>query len=132
MADDRRAMIILIIGIACLLGAVLLVIVDHYKVRHSLERMKRMLEAAIDGTFRESVFSESLYSALESRMAEYLGTLEISARKTAEEKERIKTMIADISHQTKTPLANIMLYTELLQEQMQSESDENRENLELL
>lgn len=132
MADDRRAMIILIIGIACLLGAVLLVIVDHYKVRHSLERMKRMLEAAIDGTFRESVFSESLYSALESRMAEYLGTLEISARKTAEEKERIKTIIADISHQTKTPLANIMLYTELLQEQLQSESDENRENLELL
>lgn len=132
MADDRRAMIILIIGIACLLGAVLLVIVDHYKVRHSLERMKRMLEAAIDGTFQESVFSESLYSALESRMAEYLGTLEISARKTAEEKERIKTIIADISHQTKTPLANIMLYTELLQEQLQSESDENRENLELL
>ena len=132
MADDRQAMIILITGIACLLGAVILVIVDHYKVRHSLERMKRMLEAAIDGTFQESVFSESLYSALESRMAEYLSALEISARKTAEEKERIKTMIADISHQTKTPLANIMLYTELLQEQMQSESDDNREKLELL
>ena len=57
MADDRQAMIILITGIACLLGAVILVIVDHYKVRHSLERMKRMLEAAIDGTFQESVFS---------------------------------------------------------------------------
>lgn len=132
MADDRLAMSILITGILCLLGAVLLVTVDYYKRRRSLERLNRMLEAAMDGTFRESVFDESLYSALENRMAEYLSASEISARRTAQEKDRIKTMIADISHQTKTPLANILLYTELLQEQMQSGSDENRENLELL
>lgn len=132
MTDDGHAMIILITGIFCLFCAVVLVIVDHYKVRRSLERMKRMLNAAIEGTFRESVFDESLYSALESRLAEYLSASEISARRTAEEKERIKTMIADISHQTRTPLANILLYAELLQEQIQSESDESRENLELL
>lgn len=132
MTDDGHAMIILITGIFCLFCAVVLVIVDHYKVRRSLERMKRMLDAAIEGTFRESVFDESLYSALESRLAEYLSASEISARRTAEEKERIKTMIADISHQTRTPLANILLYAELLQEQIQSESDESRENLELL
>lgn len=132
MTDDRLAMSILITGILCLLGAVLLVTVDYYKRRRSLERLNRMLDAAMDGTFRESVFDESLYSALENRMAEYLSASEISARRTAQEKDRIKTMIADISHQTKTPLANILLYTELLQEQMQSGSDENRENLELL
>lgn len=132
MTDDGHAMIILIMGIFCLFCAAVLVIVDHYKVRRSLERMKRMLDAAIDGTFRERVFDESLYSALESRLAEYLSASEISARRTAEEKERIKTMIADISHQTRTPLANILLYAELLQEQIQSESDESRENLELL
>ena len=57
---------------------------------------------------------------MESRLAKYLGASEVSARKTAEEKDRIKTMIADISHQTKTPLANILLYTELLQEQEQT------------
>ena len=132
MTDDGHAMIILITGIFCLFCAVVLVIVDHYKVRRSLERMKRMLDAAIEGTFRESVFDESLYSALESRLTEYLSASEISARRTAEEKERIKTMIADISHQTRTPLANILLYAELLQEQIQSGSDESRENLELL
>jgi len=125
-------MSILMTGILCLLGAVLLVTVDYYKRRRSLERLNRMLDAAMDGTFRESIFDESLYSALENRMAEYLSASEISARRTAQEKDRIKTMIADISHQTKTPLANILLYTELLQEQMQSGSDENRENLELL
>lgn len=130
MADNRQATVILITGLCCLLCGVVLMFVSRYKTRRSLERMKRMLEAAMDGTFRESVFDESLYSALESSLAEYLSASEISARKTAEEKERIKTMIGDISHQTKTPLANILLYTELLQEQMQSA--ESRESLELL
>ena len=88
MVDDRLAMSILITGILCLLGAVLLVIVDYYKRRRSLERLNRMLDAAMDGTFRESVFDESLYSALENRMAEYLSASEISARRTAQEKDR--------------------------------------------
>ena len=49
MADDRLAMSILMTGILCLLGAVLLVTVDYYKRRRSLERLNRMLDAAMDG-----------------------------------------------------------------------------------
>ncbi len=49
---------------------------------------------------------------------------------TAEEKDRIKALIADISHQTKTPIANILIYTELLKEQ--ELTDEARQNVELL
>ena len=33
------------------------------------------------------------------------------------EKDKIKQMISDISHQTKTPIANLMLYSELLSEE---------------
>ena len=33
------------------------------------------------------------------------------------EREKIKELIADISHQTRTPLSNILLYTELLEEE---------------
>ena len=94
--------------------AVVLVAYDHFRIRRILYRMQHMLDTAIDGTFQENIFDESLYSATESRLAKYLGASEISARKTVEEKDRIKTLIADISHQTKTPLANILLYTELL------------------
>ena len=35
----------------------------------------------------------------------------------AQEKDKIKTLIADISHQTKTPIANLLLYSELLMEE---------------
>ena len=110
--------------------AVVLVAYDHFRIRRILYRMQHMLDTAIDGTFQENIFDESLYSATESRLAKYLGASEISARKTVEEKDRIKTLIADISHQTKTPLANILLYTELLQER--EKTAEGRENLDLL
>ena len=43
-------------------------------------------------------------------------TSEISAERVKNEKEKIKTLISDISHQTKTPIANIQLYSELLDE----------------
>ena len=127
---DRVAITMFMTGGVCLICAVILVIYDHFKTKRLLYRIQHMLDAAMEGTFRENIFDESLYSATENRLAKYLEASEISARKTAEEKEQIKTMIADISHQTKTPLANILLYTELLQEQEQSV--EGRENLGLL
>ena len=42
--------------------------------------------------------------------------LELQAQ-LQEEKNKIKSLIADISHQTKTPIANLMLYSELLSEE---------------
>lgn len=130
MLSDREVRIIFVAGIICLICAAGLVIYDHIKTKRILYRIQRMLDAAIEGTFQESAFDESLYSATENKLGKYLSASEISARKTAEEKDRIKTMIADISHQTKTPLANILLYTELLKEQEQPA--ENQESLELL
>lgn len=124
------AITMFITGGICLVFAVILVIYDHFKTRRILYRMHRMLDAVIEGNFQENIFDESLYSSVENRLAKYLQASEISARKTAEERDRIKTMIADISHQTKTPLANILLYAELLSEQEQTA--QSRENLELL
>ena len=82
-----------------------------------MRELERMLDAAMAGTFLEQDFDESLLSAVESRFAHYLAANAVSAQKLQEEKDKIKTLIADISHQTKTPVANILLYTQLLSEQ---------------
>ena len=42
---------------------------------------------------------------------------ETAGKNLAEEKDAIKTLIGDISHQTKTPIANLLLYAQLLEEQ---------------
>lgn len=55
-------------------------------------------------------------SSLETRFAHYLSASVVSARNVELEKDKIKSLIADISHQTKTPIANLLLYSELLLE----------------
>lgn len=76
-----------------------------------------MVDAAIQGTFTESSFDESLLSAVESKLAHYLAASTVSAKNVQQEKEQLKALIGDISHQVKTPTANILLYTQLLSEQ---------------
>ena len=90
---------------------------SRWHAKHILKNLNCMLDAAIAGTFMERDFDESLLSAVESRFAHYLAANAVSAQKRQEEKNNIKTLIADISHQTKTPAANILLYTQLLSEQ---------------
>lgn len=89
----------------------------RWRTKRLLRRLNRMLDAAVRGEFREEVFDESLLSAVETKLAHYLSASAVSARNLRKEKDRIKTLIADISHQTKTPLANVLLYTQLLEEQ---------------
>ena len=89
----------------------------RHRTTRIMKNLNRMLDTAMTGNFIEQDFDESLLSAVEARFAHYLAANAISAQKLQEEKDKIKTLIADISHQTKTPVANILLYTQLLAEQ---------------
>lgn len=107
---------LIVIGILCILGSFLSAVLMNRKQRGITERLGKMLEAAEAGRFQESGFDETVCSALESEMADYLNASEKSMNAAAAEKKKIKTLIADISHQTKTPIANLLLYTELPEE----------------
>ena len=82
-----------------------------------LARLDQMLEDGIRGTFSESDYDETKLSQLESKWLRYLTASKLSYQKTKQEREKLKELVSDISHQTKTPLSNILLYTQLLQEQ---------------
>lgn len=85
--------------------------------RRTVRRLDRMLSTAIDGGFGEESFDESAPSALESRMARFLNGSARSLRGVQRQRESIQRMLSDISHQTKTPLANLKLYSSLLMEE---------------
>ena len=97
----------------------------------TFERLNDMIDSASEGTFRASVFDESELSALENRFGNFLDSTLTSKAGMQEEKDRIKEMISDISHQTKTPIANLLLHSELLGED-ESISPESRESLEII
>lgn len=110
---------LLIITIGSLISsAVLLVLLLACRVRErrTMERLREMLEAALEGTFSQKDYDETYLSALETQMVQYLSKTESAVKKMNQHQEKISTLISDISHQTKTPLSNVSLYTELLLE----------------
>lgn len=94
-----------------------------FRTTRTLDKLDEMLTKAINGTFTEEEYNETKLSRLESKWKQYFAMSGMSLERTRAERENIKSMISDIFHQMKTPLANIMLYTELLQEQMQGEQE---------
>lgn len=89
----------------------------------TLKRLDEMLTDAINGTFEESRYDETELSRLESRWKQYLTTSKMSMEKTGKERENMKALVSDISHQTKTPLSNIFLYAQLLEEKAENEEE---------
>ena len=94
-----------------------------FRTTRTLRRLDEMLTKAINGTFTEEAYNETELSRLESKWKQYFTMSGMSMERTKTERENIKSMISDISHQMKTPLANIMLYSELLQEQTEGEQE---------
>lgn len=105
-----------VLGIMAL-AALLLGLWFWLDARRTVRRLDRMLSTAIDGGFGEESFDESAPSALESRMARFLNGSARSLRGVQRQRESIQRMLSDISHQTKTPLANLRLYSSLLMEE---------------
>lgn len=87
----------------------------HVRIRE-YDRINQMLDEAIAGNFCESDYDEGELSKLESKWMRYLTSAKMSADKVEEERAKLKELVTDISHQTRMPLANILLYGELLGE----------------
>ena len=100
-----------------LAAAVAVVLLARWWSARLIRRLDAMLTAAMEGDFAETSFDESRLSALESRMARYLAASTLSAQNLQAQKDQISALISDISHQTRTPVANLQLYAQLLEEQ---------------
>lgn len=95
-----------------------------FKTNQTLDRINKMIDNAVDGKSITDTFDESKLSALETKFSNYLTANGTSKKQLQEEKEKINTFISDISHQTKTPMANILLYSQLLGESNLSEKSQ--------
>ena len=110
-------LILVVTALICIVTAVTAIIIYRWRTVKIIRSLDKMIDKAINGTFTEENIDESMLSSVEAKLAGYLSASELSAKNVAAEKERIKELISDISHQTKTPIANILLYTDLLKEQ---------------
>lgn len=88
-----------------------------FNVKKIMQRLDRMVNHAINGGTIETEFDETKMSAIETKLNRFLLMTKTKQEQIEEEKRKIKELISDISHQTKTPIANLMLYSSLLSEQ---------------
>ena len=93
----------------------------------TINRLDRMLDAALTGDFRESDYDETKLSRLETKWKRFLTASSLSRDALTREKENVKSLVSDISHQTKTPMTNIRLYVSLLEELLLTETGMTRQ-----
>ena len=79
-----------------------------------------MLESILEGDpILVSDLKEGEVSALSGKIRKIQEMQEMSVSQAEEEKEQVKSLISNMSHQLKTPLANIRMYEEILREENQ-------------
>lgn len=88
-----------------------------YRRERLYREMDRMLDEILDGRpMEENDLLENELSALAGKAKRVQEKLEIEIGRAEKEKEQVKALISNMSHQLKTPLANILMYGELLEE----------------
>lgn len=106
--------------VSVLLGFACIGIVVYFvrRERRLLERLQNMLDNAKLGIFEDKDFDESGISKLENSMWSYICDNKMSYMKLLQQKESLQKLVSDISHQTVTPVSNVILYTQLLEEEL--------------
>lgn len=103
--------------IILLLDVVILVLArDGRNKKKEMEVLLQRLDDALEGGEGAYAYDESMDSAIADRLNKLLRSSSMGKERAYQDRDRIKSLISDISHQIRTPLSNIMLYTGLLQE----------------
>ena len=121
---------IVVLALISIIVAFIVVLTNHVRTKRTMDTLEKMIDSAADGEYSETKFDESRLSALETKFSNYLSSSNTSSKNIMKEKEKIKTLISDISHQTKTPISNLILYSELIEEGDLSE--DMRSNVEAI
>ncbi len=94
-----------------------------------VDRLDKMLDEAMNGEFKESSYDETKLSRLESKWKQFLGNSFVLKENLERERDSVKSLVSDISHQTKTPMTNIKMYSQLLEENLESGNIEQNKQL---
>ncbi len=128
MENLKTEMSLFILGIGLLLCFIALVlfgnvIVQRKKQRCDMELLLQRLDDALLQKRQSMVYDETLDSAISERLNKLAGLIERTNRRMEEEVSSVRELVSNISHQVKAPLANIILYTAILQENLKEKKE---------
>lgn len=120
--DWRITIFVFLFGAVC--SGTICLILFRRKQKKRIDSLQEMIAAAASGNLKLTNYEESQQSSLENDLYNYLLSTIVTAEGLTEQKQVIQTLISDISHQCVTPIANILLYAQLLEEKDHQETRE--------
>lgn len=114
--------------IIILFAVVLVLLWKNYRTKKEVRLFAEKVEATLDAIVTEKEWTidgeleDSLWGRTGTQLAKAGNVFQKKEEESEREKERVKGLISDISHQTRTPVANIKLYLELLGDEELSQS----------
>lgn len=109
----------ILIGILVILIGILLY--KYIVLRKETRELSDYIDQALDGNLEITEFDEKELSKIKSKLIKFLYANQVKEKKINTEKSKTKDLIADISHQTKTPITNLSLYISLLEDDPKDE-----------
>lgn len=95
---------------------------ERFRRRRMYRMVSRMLEQVLNRErIQISDIREGGLSALAGKMIRVQEILEYEVDQAQKEKEQVKSLISNMSHQLKTPLSNVVMYRELLETEPEAE-----------
>ncbi|WP_340005032.1 HAMP domain-containing sensor histidine kinase [Paenibacillus sp. FSL K6-0276] len=86
------------------------------QIANYMQTLDTAIERAMHDQPPLTNYEETALSSMEHKLKRYIGIAKTNERNLQTEKNKIKELLSDISHQTKTPLSNIMVFSQLLEE----------------
>jgi len=128
---DKEVWIILLAALDIVLFCTCICIAIYFMKREKrfAGRIQSMLDDAVSGKFQEKHLDESRISVIENNMWRYLCDHEMAVRTLVKEQEQMQEQISDVSHQAVIPIANIVLYSQLLQEWAEGQELEEQQEI---
>lgn len=98
-----------------------IILYKYIALRSEMSELSDYIDKALDGNLEITEFDEKELSKIKSKLIKFLYSNQVKEKKISTEKNKTKDLIADISHQTKTPITNLSLYISLLEDDPKDE-----------
>ena len=109
----------ILIGILVILIGIILY--KYIVLKSEMSELSDYIDQAFDGNLEITEFDEKELSKIKSKLIKFLYASQVKEAKINTEKSKTKDLIANISHQTKTPITNLSLYISLLEDDPKDE-----------
>jgi len=126
MKGIRRMKANLIVLLIAIVICLIVIISCQIHLTRVFNKISHIINSFISKrAIEETDVADTRESKLISQLKQLIMITEHESKASKEEKEAVTTLISDISHQLKTPLANITMYTELLKDESLSVEEKN-------